>query len=135
MPKITKDIPPIKSPADPADNRRQTPKRQNSLNLKQPVFLCEIIQPCCIPLRNLRNLRENNHVRVLKQSTQTKPQCLPLIIADKPPNPKTTKQPKPQTICLSLRNNTACCIRLRDLRYLRENNTQEYSSNSHKEKQ
>ena len=27
-----------------ADNRRQTPKQQNSLNLKQPVFLCEIIQ-------------------------------------------------------------------------------------------
>ena len=32
------------SPADPADNRRQTPKQQNSLNLKQSVFLCEIIQ-------------------------------------------------------------------------------------------
>ena len=44
MPKITKDIPPIKSPADLADNRRQNPKRQNSLNLKQSVFLCEIIQ-------------------------------------------------------------------------------------------
>jgi hypothetical protein len=25
------------------------------------------------------------------------------------------------TTCLSLRNNTACCIPLRDLRYLREN--------------
>ena len=48
------------SPADLADLRRQTPKRQNSLNLKQPIFLCEIIQLCCIPLRNLRNLRENN---------------------------------------------------------------------------
>ena len=23
---------------------------QNSINLKQPVFLCEIMQPCCIPL-------------------------------------------------------------------------------------
>ena len=30
-------------------------------------------------------------------------------------------------ICLSLRDNAACCIPLRDLRYLRENNTQEYS--------
>ena len=30
--------------ADLADLRRQTPKPQNSLNLKQPVFLCEIIQ-------------------------------------------------------------------------------------------
>ena len=36
-------------------------------------------------------------------------------------------------ICLSLRNNAACCIRLRHLRYLRENNTQEYSMYLHKE--
>ena len=38
---------------------------------------------------------------------------------------RTTKQQYPQAkltpICLSLRNNAACCIRLRDLRYLREN--------------
>src|SRR5574344_2419417 len=33
-----------KSPADLADLRRQTPKQQNSLNFKQPVFLCEIMQ-------------------------------------------------------------------------------------------
>ncbi len=32
-------------------------------------------------------------------------------------------------ICLSLRNNAACCIRLRHLRYLRENNTEEDSIN------
>ena len=36
-------------------------------------------------------------------------------------------------ICLSLRDNAACCIPLRDLRYLRENNTQEYSIYLHKE--
>ena len=35
--------------------------------------------------------------------------------------------------CLSLRDNAACCIPLRDLRYLRENNTQEYSIYLHKE--
>ena len=29
---------------------------------------------------------------------------------------------------VSLRNNAACCIHLRDLRYLRENNTQEDSN-------
>ena len=43
---------------------------------------------------------------------------LPLIsqiYADKQQNHKT------QTTCLSLRYNAACCIRLRDLRYLREN--------------
>ena len=77
------------SPADLADLRRQTPKQQNSLTPKQPVFLCDIIQLCCIPLRDLRHLRENNHARVLKQFAQTKPQCLPQIsqiIADKPQN-------------------------------------------------
>ena len=37
----------------------------------QSVFLCEIIQLSCIPLRNLRDLRENIHVRVLKQSPKT----------------------------------------------------------------
>ncbi len=35
---------PQKSPADLADLRRQTTKPQNSLNLKQPVFLCDIMQ-------------------------------------------------------------------------------------------
>jgi hypothetical protein len=32
------------SPADFADLRRQNPKQQNSINLKQTVFLCEIMQ-------------------------------------------------------------------------------------------
>ena len=35
---------PQKSPADLADLRRQTTKQQNSLNLKQSVFLCVIMQ-------------------------------------------------------------------------------------------
>ncbi len=60
------------SPADLADLRRQTPKQQNRFNLKLSVFLCEIIQPCCIPLRDLRNLRENIHARVLKQLAKKK---------------------------------------------------------------
>src|SRR5574344_2693499 len=38
-------------------------------------------------------------------------------------------QNKQMPICLSLRNNAACCIPLRHLRYLRENNTQEDSIN------
>ena len=85
------------------------PNKSNNLN----EILCEIMQLCCIPLRDLRYLRENNHARVLKLSqgnhnvsrwfTQTKP--------------KTTRT----TNCLSLRNNAACCIPLRDLRHLREN--------------
>ena len=59
-------------------------KQQNSLYLKQTVFLCEIMQPRCIRLRDLRYLRENKHVRVLNRNpnvsrrsrrfTQTKPQ-------------------------------------------------------------
>ena len=76
------------SPADSADLRRQTTKQQNSLYLKQPVFLCVIMQLCCIRLRDLRNLRENIHPNLLNQYTQKKPQCLPLIsqiYADKTP--------------------------------------------------
>ena len=38
--------------------------------------------------------------------------------ADKTQNNKTALT---SPICLSLRNNAACCIPLRDLRYLREN--------------
>ena len=60
-------------------------------------------------------------MRVLNQYTQKKPQCLPqisLIYADKIQKPKTTLT---SPTCLSLRNNAACCIRLRDLRDLREN--------------
>ena len=41
-----------------------------------------------------------------------------LIIADKLQNNKTALT---SPTCLSLRYNAACCIRLRDLRYLREN--------------
>ena len=50
------------------------------------------MQQSCIPLRNLRNLRENKHISVLYQSAQMKPQCIPLIsqiYADKTQNNKT----------------------------------------------
>jgi hypothetical protein len=75
------------------------------------------MQLAAFPLRNQRNLRENIHARVLKLSPK-KPQCLPLIsliYADKALITTTT------TNCLSLRNNAAYCIHLRDLRNLREN--------------
>ena len=41
--------------------------------------------------------------------------------ADKPQNPKNYKTATTIPTCLSLRNNAACCIPLRDLRHLREN--------------
>ena len=47
---------------------------------------------------------------ILSQITQ--------MIADKPQNNKTALT---SPTCLSLRNDAACCIPLRDLRYLREN--------------
>ena len=53
-----------------------------------------------------------------------KPQCLPLIsqiYADKTPKQQNHIKLTTNPICLSLRNNAACCIPLRDLRYLREN--------------
>ena len=49
---------------------------------------------CCIPLRDLRYLRENTHPNLLNLYTQMKPQYLPLItqiIADEPQNNKTSK--------------------------------------------
>ena len=98
-------------------------------------ILCDIMQPRCIRLRDLRYLRENIHMRVLNLSTQKKPKYFPADLADlrrQNTNSKTTitaiiSQPSPT--CLSLRNNAACCVPLRHLRYLRENNTQEDSIN------
>ena len=82
---------------------------------------------CCIPLRYLRYLRENT-----RKSTQTigtkKPQC---SLADHADYRRQNHETTLTTICLSLHDNAACCIPLRDLRYLRENNTQEYSINLH----
>ena len=81
--------------------------------------------------------------RITRKSTQSittmKPQCLSqisLIIADKPQNPKTARPPITSlaTTCLSLRDNAARCIPLRDLRNLRENNTQEDSIYLHRRK-
>ena len=80
-------------------------------------------------LRHLRYLRENIHIRLLKQSAQKKPKSLsqiPLIYADKQQNLNSN------TNYLSLLNNAACCIPLRYLRYLQENNTFEYSINAKK---
>ena len=79
------------SPADLADYRRQNPKptlttRYSSLRYNAA---------CCIPLRHLRDLRENIHPNLLNQYTQKKPQYLPLIsqiYADKPQNNRTTIQ-------------------------------------------
>ena len=107
---------------------------------------------CCIPLRDLRYLRENT-----RKSTQSictkKPQCLPqisLIYADKRqvdqmallkqmPQISLTKTVTNYSgdiqfilFAVCLRNNAACCIPLRDLRNLRENNTQEDSINPHR---
>ena len=96
--------------ADLTDLRRRNPKTTrttNCLSLRNNAA-------CCIPLRDLRHLRENNHIRVLKLSPK-KPQCISLIYADKALITTTT------TNCLSLRNNAACGIPLRDLRNLREN--------------
>ena len=71
---------------------------------------------CCIPLRDLRYLRENIHIRVLNLLAQRKPQCLPQISQMTQTNPKrqnnNNHKTKLATNCLSLRNNAACCIPL-----------------------
>ena len=86
------------------------------------------MQLAAFPLRDLRNLRENIHARVLNQSTQRNPNVSRWFRWWSQTKPKTTLT----TNCLSLRYNAACCIPLRHLRYLRENNTQEYSINIHR---
>ena len=99
--------------------------KQQSYN-NQAVFLCDIMQQAafacviCVICG-----------RITRKSTQSiRTDETPVCHADladlrrQTPNNKTAL-----TIptCLSLRNNAACCIRLRDLRNLRENNTQEDS--------
>ena len=82
--------------------------QNNKTALPTPTCLClRYDAACCIRLRHLRDLRENIHIRVLNQSTQKIPQCLPQIsqiYADKTQNNKIALT---TPICLSLRNNAA----------------------------
>ena len=83
------------SPADLADYADETQKQQKQ---QQPSPNCLSLRDnaaCCIPLRDLRYLRENIHPNLLNQYTQTKPQYLPLIsqiIADEQQNNNTPSQ-------------------------------------------
>ena len=108
------------SPADLADIRRQTPRTTLATNC---LFLRNNAA-CCIPLRDLRHLRENNTQAYSSNIPRRNPRSLsqiPQIIADKPQKNKPQSHIN-QANCLSLRNNVACCIPyLRDLRNLREN--------------
>ena len=93
------------SPADLADLRRRNPKQQNSLNRKQSVFLCEIIQPSCIRLRDQRNLRENNHAKST-QSIGTNETLMSLVdYTDNPLNPQQL-----QTVFPCSRSKQLSCI-------------------------
>ena len=122
------------SPADLADDADETQnnKTQNETNSKTiQTSTCLSLRnntACCIPLRDLRHLRENKYARVLHQSTKEPPISLadPADLRRQTPKPKATITTITTittltTTCLSLRNNAACCIPLRDLRNLREN--------------
>ena len=75
------------------------------------------MQQSCIPLRNLRYLRENN-MQAYFINLQKNPMCLPLIsqiIADKTQttNPKTTltpKPPKPVFLCEIIQPAVFLCV-------------------------
>ena len=69
----------------------------------------------------LHYLRENNTQENSINIAKNKLLSLSQIYADETQNNKTAKTATTTPICLSLRNNAACCIRLRYLRYLREN--------------
>ena len=104
--------------------RRQTTKQQNSLNLKLTVFLCDIMQPAaflcviCVICGRINTQAYSIYI------AQMKPKKSPADHADlrrQTTKPQNNKISLPQTTCLSLRDNAACCIPLRHLRYLREN--------------
>src|SRR5574344_2065595 len=119
----------MKPPSLPLISQIYADKPQNNkIALTSPICLSlRNNAACCIPLRDLRHLRENIHMRVLNLLAQIKPQKSPADLADlrrQNTNTKTTIPAllaHPSPICLSLRNNTACCIPLRHLRHLREN--------------
>ena len=89
------------------------------------------MQPRCIPLRDLRNLRENIHMRGLNQYTNKE---IPMSLADHADNrrrtTKTTIISPPSQNCLSLRNNAALLHSLCVICVICERIfTQEYSNN------
>ena len=81
------------------------------------------MQLAAFPLRDLRNLRENIHMRVLKIYCTNETPMSPADLADDADKPQNYNNPKTKlaTNCLYLRDNAACCIPLRNQRYLREN--------------
>ena len=107
------------TPVSLADLADYADKTQNHNNITNCLSL-RYNAACCIPLRNLRYLRENTRKStqsIGKEETPMSPADL-ADYADKTQNHKTTLTTQN---CLSLRNNAACCIPLRDLRNLREN--------------
>ena len=80
---------PNMSLADHADDRRRNP---TTTLTAQTVFLCEIMQLAAFPLRDLRNLRENIHIRVLKLLHKETPMS-PADFAD-----LRRQNPKPQQL-------------------------------------
>ena len=107
----------FKRPILPLISQIYADETQNNINLTTCLSLRDNAA-CCIPLRDLRYLRENIHMRVLNLSAQRNPSVSRRSRRFTQTKPKTTLTTQN---CLSLRNNAACCIPLRDLRYLREN--------------
>ena len=113
--------------------QKKRPNRNNLITISNCLSLRDNAA-CCIPLRDLRYLRENNTQeysinlhrrnpnvsRWSRRFTQTN---------NKQQNNKTALT---SPTCLSLRNNAACCIPLRHLRYLRRIYIQTYSINIHR---
>ena len=65
---------------------------------------------CCIPLRDLRYLRENIHIRVLNQFTNKKPQCLPQISLITQTKPKTTTTSQTVFLCDMMQLAAFLCV-------------------------
>ena len=95
---------PNMSLADHADDRRRNP---TTTLTAQTVFLCEIMQPCCIlSASSALSAGEYSHKSTQSIGKEETPMS-PADFADsRRQTPKTTLT----TNCLSLRNNAACCI-------------------------
>ena len=81
------------------------------------------MQLAAFSLRPLRYLRENNTQEYSINLHKETPMSLADHADNRRQNPKTQNRNNHNNIpiCLSLRDNAACCIPLRNLRYLREN--------------
>ncbi len=107
-------IKPQKSPADLADLRRQNTNSKTTITaiISQPSPTCLSLRnnaACCIPLRHLRYLRENKHIRVLKQFAKS-PQKVSRRFTQTNPQPSKPHQLQSVFLCVIMQLAAFLCV-------------------------